>query len=190
MRPLDEQRFRCAVRCLALHTAKTRVIDQLRAEGLKVSHYSCREINDLRQAYFDQHWQELINKALIDVWKLRSFARYRPQSSWQWAFNPNQRGSNGVYPKVAPTKSPPVLNCRISNVGLSTKRRSFVCRAAEEVTNFQFPWSAQTTRSRNAPQQISRRTVPGSNTTSFALDAGQPKAMPPTYFLPIHSLAA
>jgi hypothetical protein len=79
MAKFDQQRFQCAVRCLALYTAKTRVIDQLRADGLKPSTFSCVEINAKREAYFEQHWQELIDKALVDVWKLRSFARYRPQ---------------------------------------------------------------------------------------------------------------
>jgi hypothetical protein len=83
MRPLDPQRLQMAVRCLALHTAKTRVIDQLRAAGLKPSTFSICEINAKREAYFEQHWEELINKALVDVWRLPSFARYRPQPQSQ-----------------------------------------------------------------------------------------------------------
>jgi hypothetical protein len=75
---LDEQRFQCAVRSLALHTAKTRVIDQIRADGLKLGQFSCAELNAKRDAYFASHMEELIAKALVDVWKLPSFARYKP----------------------------------------------------------------------------------------------------------------
>ena len=77
-RPLDPQRLQCAVMTLALGRAKYRVLDQLRADGKKPSHYSCVEINAHREQYFASHMQELIAQALIDVWKLPSFARYQP----------------------------------------------------------------------------------------------------------------
>jgi hypothetical protein len=78
---LDEQRFQCAVKCLALGRAKYRVIDQIRADGLKVAHFSCAEINAKRDAYFASHMEELITRALVDVWRLPMFARYRPQQT-------------------------------------------------------------------------------------------------------------
>jgi hypothetical protein len=83
MRPLDPQRFQCAVKALALARAKSAVLAQILANGEKVSQFSCREINDKREAYFALHMEELINQALVDVWKLPSFARYRPQSQPQ-----------------------------------------------------------------------------------------------------------
>ena len=78
MRKLDPQRFQMAVMCLALGRAKTAVRAQILANCQKVSHFSCRELNDLREAYFALHMEELITLALADVWKLPSFARYRP----------------------------------------------------------------------------------------------------------------
>ena len=77
MKPLDPQRFQLAVTCLALHRAKTKVIEQIRANGEKVSHFSCREINDKRRAYFEANMEELITQALADIWKFPEFARYR-----------------------------------------------------------------------------------------------------------------
>jgi hypothetical protein len=79
-KPLDPIRFNCAVRTLALLRAKTKVIAQLRANGEKVSQFSCREINELREQHFAKHMEELITQALVDVWQLPSFARYREQS--------------------------------------------------------------------------------------------------------------
>ena len=52
MKPLDPARFERAVICLALNTAKYRVLDQIRSENLKLSQFSAREIDDKRQAYF------------------------------------------------------------------------------------------------------------------------------------------
>ena len=78
MKPLDPVRFQCAVRFLALYSARSAVLAQMRAEGLKVSHYSSREINEKRDAYFASRMEELIAKALVDVWRLPMFAKYRP----------------------------------------------------------------------------------------------------------------
>lgn len=80
-RPLDPQRFQCAVRCLAMLRSKTAVKEAIRAEGRKVSHYSCAEITRLAEAYFAAHMEELINQALVDVWRLPMFAKYRNQQS-------------------------------------------------------------------------------------------------------------
>ena len=77
MKPLDPQRFELAVKCLALHRAKTKVIEQIRADGEKGCHYSSLEINNKREQYFADHMEELIAQALNDVWKLPMFARYR-----------------------------------------------------------------------------------------------------------------
>lgn len=77
MKPLDPQRFQLAVRTLALHRAKTRVVEQLRADGQKLSQFSSRELCDKREAYFAAHMEELITQALVDVWRLPQFARYR-----------------------------------------------------------------------------------------------------------------
>jgi hypothetical protein len=76
---LDEQRFQCAVRSLALCKAKYAVRAQILADGLKLSHFSCVELTQRRDQYFSANREELIASALVDIWKLRSFARYRPQ---------------------------------------------------------------------------------------------------------------
>jgi hypothetical protein len=52
---------------------------QILASGEKLCHFSCVELNEKRQAYFTANREELIASALVDVWKLKSFARYRPQ---------------------------------------------------------------------------------------------------------------
>ena len=80
-KPLDPQRFECAVKALALCRAKTAVLAQILANGEKVSQFSCREINDKRQAYFERNMEALITQALVDVWRLPSFARYRQTQS-------------------------------------------------------------------------------------------------------------
>ena len=82
-KPLDPQRFQCAVRCLAMYSAKQRVKEQIRARGEKVSQFSCREITALGEEYFEEHCEALISQALRDVWKLPSFARYRNQTTQQ-----------------------------------------------------------------------------------------------------------
>jgi hypothetical protein len=76
-KPLDPQRFERAVISVALCRAKYRVLDQIRADGLKVSQFSCREINEKRQAYFAANMEELINKAIEDAWRFPEFARHR-----------------------------------------------------------------------------------------------------------------
>ena len=69
MKPLGPQRFERAVKGLALYRA-----------------ISCREINDKREAYFATHMEELITKALVDVWRLPQFARRHSlaaQAGWR-----------------------------------------------------------------------------------------------------------
>jgi hypothetical protein len=80
MRPLDPGKLERAVMGLALCRAKYRVIDQIRADGLKVCHFSCAEINQRRDAYFASRMEELITQALVEVWRLPRFARYKPQA--------------------------------------------------------------------------------------------------------------
>ena len=79
MRPLDPQRFQCAVMSLALYRSKAAVIAQIRADGLKLGQFSSREINEKRDQYFSANMEALIAQALADVWRLPSFARYRSQ---------------------------------------------------------------------------------------------------------------
>jgi hypothetical protein len=76
---IDEQRFQMTVLCLARGRAKSAVKAQILANGQKVSHFSCTELNAKRDQYFASHREELIERALVDVWRLPSFARYRPQ---------------------------------------------------------------------------------------------------------------
>ena len=80
MRPLDPQRLQCAVMTLALGRAKTKVKEQILADGEKIAHYSCTELNAKRDQYFAANMEALITQAIVDVWKLPMFARYRPGS--------------------------------------------------------------------------------------------------------------
>jgi hypothetical protein len=77
MRPLDPQRFHCAVMTLALGRAKSAVKADILASGQKLAQFSCVELTKRREAYFFCHMEELIAAALVDVWRLPSFARYR-----------------------------------------------------------------------------------------------------------------
>jgi hypothetical protein len=80
MRKLDPQRFQLVVTQLALSRAKAAVRAQILANGEKVSHFSCRELNDKREAYFAAHMEELITKAIEDAWRFPEFARHRAGS--------------------------------------------------------------------------------------------------------------
>ena len=79
MKPLDAQRFERAVISLALYRAMAAVLNQIRDEGLKVSQFTCREINDRRHAYFERNMKELITRAIADAWQMPMFARHKPQ---------------------------------------------------------------------------------------------------------------
>jgi hypothetical protein len=79
MKPLDAQRFERAVICLALNKAKYKVLEQIRSENLKLSQFTCREINEKRHQYFEANMETLISQALIDVWRLPTFSRYQPK---------------------------------------------------------------------------------------------------------------
>jgi hypothetical protein len=80
-KPLDPQRFERAVKGLALSRARAAVVAQIQSDGLKVGQFSCAEINEKREAYFAAHMEELITKAIADVWRMPTFARYRPQQT-------------------------------------------------------------------------------------------------------------
>jgi hypothetical protein len=69
------------LKSLALYRAKAAVIAQIRADNLKLGQFSSREINEKREAYFAQHMEELITKALADVWRFPEFARHRNSKS-------------------------------------------------------------------------------------------------------------
>jgi hypothetical protein len=71
------------VTSLALGRAKSAVKAQILADGLKLSAFSCVELNKQRDQYFSANMEELIERALVDVWRLPSFARYRPQTQTQ-----------------------------------------------------------------------------------------------------------
>ena len=79
MKPFDPRRFERAVKTLALYRAKTAVIAQIRANGQKLGQFSCREINEGREAYFAANMEELITQALVDVWRIPEFARHQRQ---------------------------------------------------------------------------------------------------------------
>ena len=87
MKPLDQGRFERAVMSLALCEAKWAVRSQILADGLKLGQFTCAELNAKREAYFASHMEELIASALVDVWRLPSFA---PQTQTQPG---TQRGS-------------------------------------------------------------------------------------------------
>jgi hypothetical protein len=65
---------------LALCKAKWAVRAQILADGLKLSAFSCVELNKKREAYFALHMEELIASALVEVWRLPSMAKYLPQA--------------------------------------------------------------------------------------------------------------
>jgi hypothetical protein len=77
-KPLDPQRFERAVKTLALYRAKSAVLSEILAKGQKIGQFSCAEINEMRQAYFAHHMEELITKATADVATFPEFARFWP----------------------------------------------------------------------------------------------------------------
>ena len=52
-------KFRAYLAHAVRFKARTRIKDQLRAAGLKVSHYSAREISELAEDYVQHHREEL-----------------------------------------------------------------------------------------------------------------------------------
>jgi len=71
------QRHRSAVAVLAMQSARREVKAQIRAQGLKVAHYSAKEISILAEAHLAQHREQLRAEAehAINTWP--GFARWR-----------------------------------------------------------------------------------------------------------------
>jgi len=60
-RELAQQiKFRACLHHAVLNRARSRIKDQLRAAGLKISHYSAREISELAEEYVHHHREELM----------------------------------------------------------------------------------------------------------------------------------
>ena len=70
-------RYRSAVMTLSLQRAKKAVEHELRAKGLKVAHYSCRELRLLAEQYFNQNRDALIADAEEVIATSPYFARWR-----------------------------------------------------------------------------------------------------------------
>src|SRR5215469_14702937 len=96
------QRHRVAVRVRAMQIAKTAVKDQLRAQGLKIWHFSAKEITQLAEDYFANHREELITKATEDINTWPGFAR--------WRLPPGQE----VFVKSQQIEHSPEANCAIT----------------------------------------------------------------------------
>jgi hypothetical protein len=71
------RRYRRAVIWHAMHSAKKSVLAELRARGLKLQHFSAREIGPLADAEFERNRARLIADAehAIETWP--GFAPYR-----------------------------------------------------------------------------------------------------------------
>jgi hypothetical protein len=97
----DQERVRrhcSAVITLALQKAKRAIEFELRAKGLKVAHYSCRELRLMAEQYFNQHRAELIANAEEVIATSPYFARWRLpvaniNSDAQTPKQPNSMGS-------------------------------------------------------------------------------------------------
>ncbi len=78
------QRMRSAVFTLALYSAKKAVKRQLQAQGLKVAHYSARDITILAERYLNDHRTELIAEAkeTVECWVAEGFFGKRAQRVW------------------------------------------------------------------------------------------------------------
>jgi hypothetical protein len=63
---LPPKKAEYAIRCVivwARQDAKRRVKDQLKAQGLKVSHWAAKDVTILADDYFEEHREELLAKA-------------------------------------------------------------------------------------------------------------------------------
>ncbi len=85
MRKFDPQRFRSAVRTIALYRAKQAVRDQIRATGEKLAQFSARDITLRAEAFLAQHMEELITAAAREVATFPEFARFDIGSVWKVA---------------------------------------------------------------------------------------------------------
>ena len=71
------QRHRQAVIVLARQSAKRAIKAQLRAEGLKLSQFTAKDISIRADAWFDDHRAELIAEAEHTIATWPGFARWR-----------------------------------------------------------------------------------------------------------------
>ena len=71
------QRHRSAVAVLAMQSARREVKGQIRAQGLKVAHYSAKEISILAEAHLAQHREQLRAEAEHAIATWPGFARWR-----------------------------------------------------------------------------------------------------------------
>src|SRR5215468_7626001 len=71
------QRHRSAVAVLAMQSARREVKAQIRAQGLKVAHYSAKEISILAEAHLAQHREQLKAEAEHAIATWPGFARWR-----------------------------------------------------------------------------------------------------------------
>ena len=68
------RQYRAAVITIARYRARRRVQEQIRAKGLKVAHFSAREITEQAEAYLAKHREELITQAVSDCLTFPEFA--------------------------------------------------------------------------------------------------------------------
>jgi len=73
----DPHRARRAVMTLAMLRAKSAVLADIRAKGLRPGEFSAREITQLAEAYFAQHMDRLITDAAEVIATWPGFARWR-----------------------------------------------------------------------------------------------------------------
>ncbi len=78
------ERMKSAVFTRALQLAKEAVKQQLRAQGLKVAHYSARHITILAEGYLDQHRTELMAEAkeTVECWVAEGLFGKRVQQAF------------------------------------------------------------------------------------------------------------
>jgi hypothetical protein len=56
----QQQKFKACLTHAVLYRARNKVKDQLRAAGLKISHYSARDLTALAEDYVQHHREELV----------------------------------------------------------------------------------------------------------------------------------
>jgi hypothetical protein len=73
------RKLRSAIRTMVLYKAKKTVKLRLQSEGLKVSHYSAKEIVELAEQYIAKHLEELVNEATASVCAWPEFRALKEQ---------------------------------------------------------------------------------------------------------------
>src|SRR5262249_54127681 len=73
----DPHRARRAVMTLAMLRAKSAVLADIRAKGLRAGEFSARQLTELAEAYFVQHMDRLVTGAAEAVATSTHFARWR-----------------------------------------------------------------------------------------------------------------